>query len=885
MTDEACSAPESIVENFAIGHRFLKRHGFPTPHIGWQIDPFGHSNGVRDLMHSQGFDAVVLNRIDFREKRQRSENKSLETVWGSGDDGMLAHILDRHYSFPPGFDFEQDPPISSPEDLEKRCLQMIKDTLSRAKSFKSTKNFLMLAGDDFRYRDAPRQFDNWDKIMECVNGRTDLIQMQYSTVSDFFSALHLEQELSLNDQSLTRMSFPRQEQDFMPYADGDEAYWTGYFTSHPRFKRLVRLAENILYHLENTAVQYMFSRTQKHHRALVIQTSDDYLDQEDEMTVSLSATLNELRQRISEVQHHDAITGTAKLKVMNDYENHLRKIIAPALHVIRAVWSVIHSVDLSIKSEERWKGDSIGVNEAVVMMLHNSLDHPVRTFFEVPVKHPGWRVLDKRNHRLNSQVHQRFAENTVHPKASYGQKYSMFFEAEIGALSTLKLKLASSRDKAVPVQVIDSRDFPIFIENENLVLTLSYSSSRMHMSIILKHHPDIGDIQIDPFLMFYRSHTEPGQASGAYIFRTDADAFQLSHPTQVEIVDGPVVKEIRVRYDEAHSQIFRLYESATGAEDDVVDKSLKEMGVEVICQVGTIPKDSEVVVRAILHPASGDSKEVKSCQLETDSNGLFMTHRDFSKSPNIAANFFPTAAMARYTCHVHQKQKRSDQKLVMTVIPDRSVGVGSQRFGQLDVMTHRRTSHDDGRGVDEPLDDVDTITSVINIVLSVDQDAKSKLCHEKWSRDRRLQPLGIIGGLTKLEEPTLREQLEISSECFDFIHIPGWRVFSMQTLLGTANSHYTGKQYDHLLIRLQRTSVEGVKNIESRVKRVVKSIMTCSNSAHIRIARIQEMTLSGVEDISHLKSRLIWRTDEGLSGSMTSKIGELRTFRIHFAEA
>lgn len=53
------------------GHDFLKNEFGLIPKVGWQIDSFGHSNTNARLFAEMGFDALIINRIDFEDKVQR----------------------------------------------------------------------------------------------------------------------------------------------------------------------------------------------------------------------------------------------------------------------------------------------------------------------------------------------------------------------------------------------------------------------------------------------------------------------------------------------------------------------------------------------------------------------------------------------------------------------------------------------------------------------------------------------------------------------------------------------------------------------------------------------------------------------------------------------
>jgi len=51
------------------------------PHIGWQVDPFGHARETASLMAMMGFDALFFGRLDEADKQNRFTNKEMELVW------------------------------------------------------------------------------------------------------------------------------------------------------------------------------------------------------------------------------------------------------------------------------------------------------------------------------------------------------------------------------------------------------------------------------------------------------------------------------------------------------------------------------------------------------------------------------------------------------------------------------------------------------------------------------------------------------------------------------------------------------------------------------------------------------------------------------------
>jgi hypothetical protein len=110
--DEACTHYEDIINNMMVGHEFLKKEFDLVPTVGWQIDSFGHSSSNARLFAEMGFDAIILNRIDFEDKLQRKNAKTLEFLWRpshktlGADAEIFAHILYDHYISPKDFGFD-----------------------------------------------------------------------------------------------------------------------------------------------------------------------------------------------------------------------------------------------------------------------------------------------------------------------------------------------------------------------------------------------------------------------------------------------------------------------------------------------------------------------------------------------------------------------------------------------------------------------------------------------------------------------------------------------------------------------------------------------------------------------------------------------------------
>ncbi|PPD76164.1 hypothetical protein GOBAR_DD26911 [Gossypium barbadense] len=82
MHDEAATHYIDMIDQTTLGHRAIKEQFNNVPRAGWQIDPFGHSAVQSYLLGAEvGFDSMHFARIDYQDRAQRKNKKSLEVIW------------------------------------------------------------------------------------------------------------------------------------------------------------------------------------------------------------------------------------------------------------------------------------------------------------------------------------------------------------------------------------------------------------------------------------------------------------------------------------------------------------------------------------------------------------------------------------------------------------------------------------------------------------------------------------------------------------------------------------------------------------------------------------------------------------------------------------
>lgn len=70
--DEATPNFDDILDNMVTGHKFLKEEFDFTPTVGWNLDPFGHSDTNHRLFSEMGFEGSFFSRLDHNDKHWRN---------------------------------------------------------------------------------------------------------------------------------------------------------------------------------------------------------------------------------------------------------------------------------------------------------------------------------------------------------------------------------------------------------------------------------------------------------------------------------------------------------------------------------------------------------------------------------------------------------------------------------------------------------------------------------------------------------------------------------------------------------------------------------------------------------------------------------------------
>lgn len=275
------------------------------PRIGWQIDPFGHSNTNARVFAEMGFDAWFFARGDWVDKNKRAAEKALEWVWFpnnatlGGDVNIFTHYLWHHYSAPVGMGFDildgDEPYINNADSEEFNAKSRAEDFMQHLDdriAHYLTDDVFVLFGDDFRYMNAAQNYQSMDNMIAYMNKyHSDKYFFRYSTPSEYIDA-----------QQKHNVAWPTKYDDMMPYSDAPLNFWTGYFTSRANDKGYIRTGGHQLHASSQLYAEKMFDQTLSETEAKKIVASTEIM-----------------LDVVGITQHHDAVTGTGKQHVANDY--------------------------------------------------------------------------------------------------------------------------------------------------------------------------------------------------------------------------------------------------------------------------------------------------------------------------------------------------------------------------------------------------------------------------------------------------------------------------------------------------------------------------------------------------------------------------------------
>ncbi|XP_072346983.1 lysosomal alpha-mannosidase [Scyliorhinus torazame] len=852
MNDEATTHYNSIIDQMTLGFQFLNDTfgECGRPRVAWHIDPFGHSREQASLFAQMGFDGFFFGRLDYQDKQNRENLKDMEQVWRASvnlpkpNGDLFTGVLPNGYNPPSMLCWDvlcSDEPIKDDKDMDEYNVDQIvsyfiQTAHQQAKHYRAN-HIIMTMGSDFHFQNADMWYKNLDKLIKYVNAAQNNgsdVNVLYSTPSCYL--------YGLNKANLT---WSVKTDDFFPYADGAHQFWTGYFTSRPALKRYERLSNNLLQVCNQLEV---LAASRSHSGPYGIGDS------------------SVLRKAMGVAQHHDAVSGTEKQHVADDYAKKLAKgwdrcevLVSNALASLSGLkqnFIFCNKLNISVCPRIEDLGQ-------FTVTLYNPLARAVNVFVRIPVNGTRYTVTDPKGSSVLNQIVP-VSDFTKAVRKDRGNAVNeLVFQARVAALGFSTYSVSRKSDSAVFRRPLPRRKGALKIENEYIRVLFDTNTGLISKIDNLQKNLSLPVTQSFYWYSASTGNRESGQPSGAYIFRPKGEIpFPMTKKVETYTVQTDLFQEVYQNFSSWCSQTVRLYK--------------KQKFVELEWTVGPIPIRDNIGKEVI---SRFDTPLKTDGIFYTDSNGREILARrrnyrptwNLSQTEPVAGNYYP----------VNSRIYIKDGKIQLTVLTDRSQGGSSIKDGSLELMVHRRLLYDDNRGVGEALsepgyDGKGLIVRGKHLVFLETVDDSAEL-HRLQAQAEYMAPWTIMAeGAGTPYSSHLNHVSEFSALKEELPH----------------NLHLlTLAQWDShsFLIRLEHQFELGESSVYSKP---VTVDLTNLFSA-FEITSVEEMSL-GFNQRKDDVSRLTWKTVQELHSVKTASRHkdtskhmvvlnpmEIRTFRIH----
>lgn len=732
MNDEANTHYFAMIDQMIEGHEWLSRTFGVTPKSGWAIDPFGHTPTMAYLLNRMGLSNMIIQRVHYSVKREFAKKKTLEFRWRQEWDratstDITCHLMPFYsYDVPHTcgpdpkiccqFDFGRLPgtrrncPWGSPPrvitdaNIQERALTLLDQYRKKSKLYK-TDTLLVILGDDFRYDKMPEveaQFSNYAKLFEYINSHPELnAEAKFSTLSEYFDGMLHEAGGAKNLPSLSG--------DFFTYADRQDHYWSGYYTSRAFYKTQER---NLEAHVRGAEILFSLARPIAKSAGVLKSFSD-----------ALFPLLKKSRRNLGLFQHHDGITGTSKDPVVVDYGRKIQTSIMNTKEVIsrcaelvllrepsefKPAKEITIDYDAILASHDRPEEKvAIHIDKTTglptTLVIYNSLSHDRVGLVRVHVTDHQVQVVDSDNQPVPSQTNVIWTG----PTSTRLDQFELVFVATVAATGLATYKIShdphSAQNSLSNVKILNMPgnanlqhidDFliePTSTSNEefsldNEELTVFFSTSNGLMKSVTTKRDDIKmQVAVDFGVYSARGGKERG---GAYLFLPEGQAkthLQGRERPVVRIVEGTLLKEVHVLARNVEHIVSLHVTNKLGP---------SPFGIFVTNKVDIRSNmDNKELSMRITAPDAADPSDP---MFYTDLNGLqIQTRKTMLDKIPIQANFYPMPTMAFI----------QNQKTRLSVFTAQPRGVASLLPSQIEIILDRRMMQDDNRGMAQAMKD------------------------------------------------------------------------------------------------------------------------------------------------------------------------------------
>lgn len=741
------------------GQEWLKNTLNYTPVVSWLTNSVTHSPTMPYLLASSGISYVILTNLHYMWEKWLAEYQHSDFVWipnwrhdqqteslldkqlnRIGNDRLPTHSILTHFlQFNSAGITACGPKIKVCCDYDFAKSNLIDNNIyafnvkdkaellleQYSKSGTTSRHNVIIApigGPDSYESQAAfdYQYNNYQKLAEFININRDLYRatVDFGVPKTYFNSI-LERY----------KSFPTLKGDFMNYADissGSAAYWTGYFTSRPFYKILLRRLQSTL---RSTEIMFSFA------------INFNVFDKSN--VTRLLKLLVSARVSTARLMDRHSVSGTLTISALKYAINEISKTMKNCWYIQEYSASYLSLMKDTKNSTSHlykyvYRDGEIFCNLRNIlpndhMYIFNSMSYERIEVVEFLSKSPNIRILDHKKKEVMIQVNPVWTYDSEHVIKISRTLYKINVVVVIPAMTMELFKIKSTYDAAKNAAVIycihcisegnsENTFFPFNVQPimkgdiqlESYKLRVIFDEYTGFIKTIIDKEANIEkNINLN-----YGAFRTSSNNSGMFLFtvNTSSTLYDILKIYKIDaksnimlIIVGDITTELISIYGPLLQHKTKIY--------NLIHNPLaKSLYIESQVDFELAPKNRELEMFLAIQ---SDISNGNPPQLITDNNSFQYTLRKLNLSRPIESNIYPITSMA----YIEDDRNR------MTLITDHAQGVTSLQEGQILVLLDRRVLYVDGRGNNEGL--ADSKKTVHRHIILLEEFKQNNLTHRQ----------------------------------------------------------------------------------------------------------------------------------------------------------
>ncbi|KRX03867.1 Glycoside hydrolase/deacetylase, beta/alpha-barrel [Pseudocohnilembus persalinus] len=271
-------------------------------------------------------------------------------------------------------------------------------------------------GNDASFENVTYSFDKYNNLIQKINDNSQYnTEIVYSTLDDYFTNYYIYNKNkssnyyeSIDKKKNLKISQKNDNDDFFPYRDDYNTYWTGFYSTNPNIKVFTNYIGRFLQKSRNLI------------NIIQIFMKDTYFEIGKINQKDLEKLLNNMEQQVSILQHHDAVTGTCKKRVLTGYIEDSYKVLKQfqkqleKLFYLKTEKNTIYPVFCQIKPEKQsyCKLPEMEKETYLLNILNFQFNDKKNRIIKIQISQQlseilqNYQIYDLNNNLIKGEIHQ-----------------------------------------------------------------------------------------------------------------------------------------------------------------------------------------------------------------------------------------------------------------------------------------------------------------------------------------------------------------------------------------------------------------------------------------------------------------------------------------------